>query len=109
MPPTEVTEQPGKEGHGRRLKVLRSSHSVPGGGASSGKGVMVNVERLHSRSEGELMRFRRAQVRNPVAHYNMYLDDRALREAKALTKSIKRLTWAIAVATCIGVGLIVRR
>jgi hypothetical protein len=73
---------------------------------------VVDVEHLRSASEEELMRLHNEEMKHRASHYNVYLDELTRRETirqgkrmEALTTSLNRLTWAIAIATFIGVAI----
>ncbi len=66
----------------------------------------VKVEDLRNKSEEELMRLHDETMQNRAAHYNIFLDELARREAvrqgermEKLTRSIDLLTWSVTVAT----------
>jgi len=72
----------------------------------------LKIEDLRKLSEDELIRRHDASMQNRVAHYNIFLDELARREAmrqgermETLTASINRLTWVITIATILGVLL----
>jgi hypothetical protein len=66
----------------------------------------VYIERLRRLPEEELMRLQDEEMRHRAAHYNVYLDELARREAlkqgeriEELTRSTNRLTWIVIAAT----------
>jgi hypothetical protein len=70
----------------------------------------VDIERLRRLPEEELMRLHNEETRHRTAHYDVYLDELARREAgrqgermEALTKSINRLAWIVTGATILWV------
>ena len=72
----------------------------------------MRIEDLRELSEDELMRRHNASMQDRAAHYNIFLDELARREAvrqgermEDLTQSINRLTWVITIATIFGVLL----
>ena len=72
----------------------------------------MKIEDLRKLSEDELIQRHDASMQNRVAHYNIFLDELARREAmrqgermETLTASINRLTWVITIATILGVLL----
>ena len=72
----------------------------------------MRIEDLRELSEDELMQRHNAVMQDRAAHYNIFLDELARREAmrqgqrmEVLTTSINRLTWVITMATILGVLL----
>ena len=73
---------------------------------------MVNVEYLRSASEEELMRLHNEAMHNRAAHYYVFLDELARREAErqgermeALTRSMNRFAGVGVAVPIVGVVL----
>ncbi len=65
----------------------------------------LNADELERMTKAELKRRHNEEMQNRAPYYNVFLNELSRREMVALTKSINRLTWVIAIATLIGVGL----
>ncbi len=73
------------------MEVLRRTLSAPGARGCSG----VKVKDLRSKSDEELMRLHDEQMQNRSAHYNIFLDELARRDAVRQGERMEKLPRSI--------------